>query len=333
MIGDLRQRDPRRVERDYKGFIAGLSCIACACSGKREKRVVVAHVRMALADAGWRETGMAEKPSDRRTVPLCDPHHRDDSKVGQHRVGERTFWDELGVNAPDLCAALSKAFDLGLPGDPIVWAFAAKARLGLTIHGLADHRHDHEGSLWMDHGRRFAALPAPVGRAHSDGQTTPVEQGRFQRPAIGSWSGEAGGEAPPRHTGRDRHRERFDAAEVGPARRTWESRPRNYAQWVRHGRVTLAAPPPPITPGLTASAEPVCMEPLQTFDFRRERASIFLHYPARQYPVPAEAWRWIASTGEVVEWGWGGDRDAWTTEPIQTYPAGAELAAPWDIWP
>lgn len=131
--GDLRalrmERDPRQVESAYKGFIARLPCVACFRAGViNKKKVVVAHVRMPIFDAGWRETGMQEKPNDRRTVPLCDDHHRDNSPIGQHQVGERLFWEQLGINPAELCAALSAAFDQGAAGLPVIARITGKAR-------------------------------------------------------------------------------------------------------------------------------------------------------------------------------------------------------------
>ncbi|MBU0801420.1 MAG: hypothetical protein KKA05_10535 [Alphaproteobacteria bacterium] len=71
----VRQRDPRQIDRDYKGWIAGLRCVACAYNFVTTYGVHVAHIRMSDAAAGWRNTGMQEKPHDRRTAPLCPKHH------------------------------------------------------------------------------------------------------------------------------------------------------------------------------------------------------------------------------------------------------------------
>lgn len=113
------------------GWIAGLPCVACLTLGRetalrRRRGVHVAHVRMADAEAGWRETGMAEKPSDRRTVPLCPEHHVNGPEA-QHNMGERGFWEWLGIDPAALCTALSAAFDLAESGDPVIIRFAAKA--------------------------------------------------------------------------------------------------------------------------------------------------------------------------------------------------------------
>ena len=131
--GDLRalrmEKDPRVVESVYKGWIALLPCVACFRAGiVNKKQVVVAHVRMPIFEAGWRETGMQEKPNDRRTVPLCNDHHRDDSAIGQHQIGERKFWEDMGINPAELCAALSDAFDNGASGLAVIARITGKAR-------------------------------------------------------------------------------------------------------------------------------------------------------------------------------------------------------------
>lgn len=58
--------------------------------------IEVAHVRLGSG------AGVAQKPDDWRTVPLCRDHHAE-----QHRVGERTFWQ--GFDIEGLIAAFCKA--------------------------------------------------------------------------------------------------------------------------------------------------------------------------------------------------------------------------------
>jgi hypothetical protein len=128
MIGGLRQRAPRERESPYLAWVAQLPCIACMVAFPRPRfGVQVAHVRMPDAEAGWRETGMQEKPSDRRTVPLCPGHHQDWPNA-QHRIGERNFWPLLGVNPVQLCADLSAAFDKGEQGLMVLAKHAGAAR-------------------------------------------------------------------------------------------------------------------------------------------------------------------------------------------------------------
>ena len=58
----------------------------CLCCGARGG-VEAAHVRNGT------DGGAGLKPSDRYTVPLCHACH-----MRQHRVGEITFWGEIGVD-------------------------------------------------------------------------------------------------------------------------------------------------------------------------------------------------------------------------------------------
>ena len=55
---------------------------------------------------------MAEKPDDRRTVPLCRDCHLDGPKA-QHRTNERAWWEALGIYPPDLCADLIASYEAG----------------------------------------------------------------------------------------------------------------------------------------------------------------------------------------------------------------------------
>lgn len=103
----LRQRDPRIRDKAHKGFIAALPCIACACEGVTRYGVEVAHVRHGYP--GWRPTGMAEKPSDHRTVPLCTEHHRTGPDA-QHSMREDRWWAKWGIYPPTLCADLVAAY-------------------------------------------------------------------------------------------------------------------------------------------------------------------------------------------------------------------------------
>jgi hypothetical protein len=58
-----------------------------------------AHVRIgALA-------GIGQKPSDRRTTPLCHKHHME-----QHSVGERTFWARLGRDPEQVIVDLNRTY-------------------------------------------------------------------------------------------------------------------------------------------------------------------------------------------------------------------------------
>lgn len=137
---DLRQREPRQVDSDYKAWIAKLPCVACATLGAGLRFVVqVAHCRMADAEAGWRGAGMAEKPHDRRCTPLCHLHHQNGPReTTQHKMNERDFWEELlAINVFVLCAELSIAFDHGQDGLPIIMRHAGRGKVALRERALA----------------------------------------------------------------------------------------------------------------------------------------------------------------------------------------------------
>lgn len=133
-MADLRQRAPRQISRDHKGFIAGLPCVACLVTGPKIVRPVqVAHLSIGSLEHGKRATGMAEKASDQWTLPLCWPHHQGHAhkvgrRGGQHEGSEAAFWADLRINPFALCEALQKAFGAGQPGTPVVIHFAAEAR-------------------------------------------------------------------------------------------------------------------------------------------------------------------------------------------------------------
>jgi hypothetical protein len=125
----LRQRQPRVRNPDYLAWIAKGWCVACYVqNGRLNPEVHVAHVRMPSAAHDKRETGKAEKPDDRWTLPLCPGHHLD-APGAQHRVGERVFWSCLDVDPLDLCLALQEAH-----------ALRALTPRGAIIHFCADAR-------------------------------------------------------------------------------------------------------------------------------------------------------------------------------------------------
>lgn len=132
-MDELDQRQPRVRDSAHLGFVAALPCVAClVLSGKFTRPVQVAHLRTGSLEHEKRPTGMAEKPSDKWTLPLCFPHHNG-GKGSQHSMGELDFWAGLGINPFDLCLELSAAFTGGKPGLPIIVRAvggARRARLG-----------------------------------------------------------------------------------------------------------------------------------------------------------------------------------------------------------
>lgn len=109
----LRQREERIRDRAYLGWVARLPCVACMVRGKMNWRVQVAHVRAGCPEYGKRETGKAEKPSDRWTLPLCMPHHTGDKSrepIAQHDMDELEFWAAFGIEPFGLCIELNQAY-------------------------------------------------------------------------------------------------------------------------------------------------------------------------------------------------------------------------------
>lgn len=131
----VRQKMPREVSKDYKGFIAALSCVICGAGPE------VAHVRFGRTcprceGRGWiediglegvfrvkcvdchgakyrygkRPTGAGEKPSDWWTLPLCPQHHRLGPDC-QHSMNEAEFWQKHGIDALHLCTRLQDIYN------------------------------------------------------------------------------------------------------------------------------------------------------------------------------------------------------------------------------
>lgn len=87
----------RVVDAAHLGFIRRLPCAACQAPEPSD----AAHLRMADHHRGKPATGMAVKPSDQWTTPLCRSCH-----TVQHSGSEARFWSELGIDAIDLCERL-----------------------------------------------------------------------------------------------------------------------------------------------------------------------------------------------------------------------------------
>jgi hypothetical protein len=115
----VRQREPRRFDRPYLGFIKGLPCVGCAVAGQVNLASEAAHCKLAIAAHGWRESGVQEKSDDRKALPLCARHHR--GLGGEHDTGMRAFWDRLGICPGCLAEALSAAYDAQASGSAVIW--------------------------------------------------------------------------------------------------------------------------------------------------------------------------------------------------------------------
>lgn len=88
---------PREESTSHLAAIRKLPCVACGEHPCGE----AAHVRMASAAHGKPLVGMATKPDDKWTVPLCHECH-----MTQHANGELSFWAHLARDPFDLCERL-----------------------------------------------------------------------------------------------------------------------------------------------------------------------------------------------------------------------------------
>lgn len=122
--GSLRQREPRVRDKEHLARVAKLFCLPCYMRGVKTWPVQVAHIRMSLPEAGWREFGKSEKPHDWRTFPACPRCHLDGPDA-QHRSNEAAWWRRLDVYPPAFCAALQEAFGKRDPGMAVLRRAAA----------------------------------------------------------------------------------------------------------------------------------------------------------------------------------------------------------------
>jgi hypothetical protein len=83
-----KRKRPRVENKDHLGFVRRLPCCCCGA-----RPVDAAHIRMASAIHGKRETGIAQKADDRWTLPLCRKHHDQ-----QHSGSEAAFWNAAGID-------------------------------------------------------------------------------------------------------------------------------------------------------------------------------------------------------------------------------------------
>jgi hypothetical protein len=82
-------RDPRQHDDEYLAYIRQQRC--CICGD--DTSVEAAHLKVGSINHDKRDTGMAEKSSDKWALPLCGRHHRE-----QHTKNEREFWASYGID-------------------------------------------------------------------------------------------------------------------------------------------------------------------------------------------------------------------------------------------
>lgn len=96
------QKRPRKQDGKHLAWIRTLPCLVTGQYG-----VEAAHIRYAAPAYGKRDTGKAEKPDDRWTVPLSPDAHR-----AQHNTNEQKFWDHHKIDPCQVALALH-----GVSGD------------------------------------------------------------------------------------------------------------------------------------------------------------------------------------------------------------------------
>lgn len=104
----------RQKDNSHLGGIRQLPCAICLDNTSTE----AAHVRYAEPRLGKRQTGMAEKPDDAFTVPLCSRHHRE-----QHTQNERAWWAGHEIDPVALALALYRVSGDHEAGERIVRAW------------------------------------------------------------------------------------------------------------------------------------------------------------------------------------------------------------------
>lgn len=87
----LRENEHAHARPDHLALIRQCPCLKCGLDPAGE----AAHVRLNSAAAGKRQA-MGRKPNDSWTVPLCRACHVSDPDA-LHRIGEREFWDRIGI--------------------------------------------------------------------------------------------------------------------------------------------------------------------------------------------------------------------------------------------
>lgn len=97
-------RNPRVNDPKHLAFIRTLECLSCGAGPAGE----AAHLRASSLKHGKPNAGAGAKPSDKWTLPLCSMCHTQGNHA-QHVVGERPFWDKLGINPFMVCEELFAA--------------------------------------------------------------------------------------------------------------------------------------------------------------------------------------------------------------------------------
>ena len=100
----IARRRPRHRANSHLKWIRTLPCIIC---GKRAN-IHAAHLRAPSPQFGKLSIGIAEKPDDCWTTPLCGDHHLFGEEA-QHQGREIDFWRRHDINPFALALALWRA--------------------------------------------------------------------------------------------------------------------------------------------------------------------------------------------------------------------------------
>jgi hypothetical protein len=119
-----RETDPAFMSWQHD---SGLTCIACEMLGApsaaqlqgERNPIEVAHQRV----DGWKK---GVRGHDRNSCPLCRWHHQ--LAPNACDKGQKAFWERLGIDAADYCAALFHAFRAGFDGREVIRRFIPSRR-------------------------------------------------------------------------------------------------------------------------------------------------------------------------------------------------------------
>lgn len=93
----LARDKPTKRLRTCAGHRAWVRCHYCSVPGCRRMPIECAHVRNGT------DCGMGIKPSDKWTISLCQFHHRE-----QHRLGEHSFEARYALDLRALAAEFAR---------------------------------------------------------------------------------------------------------------------------------------------------------------------------------------------------------------------------------
>ena len=99
-----RYRRPRQRADTHLKWIRTLPCAICG----RRGGIHAAHLRASSLRYGKLSTGIAQKPDDSWTIPLCLAHHVMGEEA-QHQDRELDFWARHGIDPFVLALALWRA--------------------------------------------------------------------------------------------------------------------------------------------------------------------------------------------------------------------------------